>query len=1479
MMLSMTAEAQALKGTLRIGDSDVVTEFAKLSDNTVAVGNGRNACMSQYTGSGLLTIPGEVNIDGTDYKVTRVSRFAFRFCNSITGVNIQENIESIEEFAFIGCSSIKDITLPASLKSIGAGAFASSYKTLETVTCLGDEPATWEDNDVFRHITGDDLMYSYDKQLFVANKEKYAQANGWKFFPNVKFGQGTYYVYDATDLTLLRDRTALGNAMAYIKDVVLAQDIDMTGVTWSHGMGLSEEEPFIAHFDGQGHTISNLTVKGTDCPAFISHYGGALIENVNFRNCKSINPSTTGYSAIVVGESGRFMLSKVWVENSIVGGGQYMGGLIGHCITPGLNINDCVVKDIDMKPYPQLGAKAGALVGLAASGNAWRCAVIGNYNVVVDFTEFPDVYTSPFRDFLDVARPFVAQCSDGDQFQMHSSYASTENFNNYTPADFMAYDSDAVIAGLKTVDIIGTDGTTTQRTLGENDMRTLLMAGVLGRQWTYAENQYPLPDCYGSRFSVEVNKATYCFNVTSADDIPVNCLFARTAQPTDFLNLSSNGYISKEYETSRIWMDDNFATGPSTLPIGTATIVSTGGVIYDRTLQAGVTYTAVEKAQLVDADENGDLALTTHGECIPVGDLVVISEKECYQAKGNSMCLPFDIRLGGTTRVFQPTSFGSKGELVTVSMKEAEKVEAWKPCIVTVEQEAVPLSIEAPVTFCPRPADSDFTPADSHYAMIGSGQREGADSHIYFALGDDERWSKVASSDVLPFRAYFTTTEGKGDEQISTGMGYRAEMVGDTLTFCWGLPTDGELKWWPLPEKPGVLPTWTDDVREIHTARFEDSFAPARPASLYGWFRSCEFLDEIIDIENLNTSETIDMQYLFSDCTSLEQLDISSFVTAKVKNTSNMFAGCHALTTVIIGKDWDMQPVTKSDKMFLDCFSIIGETGRTYLAGYDDKNYANNYLWGYLWKRYPYYCATLNSNNVMMFYGSDTAPDGISTFDVIQTGSAGPGWAHLYSSDVNRAHFQPSFALARPTSCRRWFASEYLTTVTGLERLNTSLVTDMSSMFEGCRVTSLDLAHFDTHNVTDMSAMFKDCSKLTTLDVTHFNTSLVTTMQEMFAGCSKLTALDVTGLKTFNVETMQGMFSECKALTELDLNNFNIGKLDNIATMFIHCGELRTIWCDNSWGDIAHSANMFGKCEHLEGAVKYQETETTLDGRMANPETGYFMASPAVKLLDMGDNSEVFAKYDGKRANVTYDRVLRAIDNGDGTYSSRAYTICLPYDLNIVKNWVEGKANVYMLYAITDNKEFVFSNSMDGGVLKAGHAYLVVVNEGEVSLNANRVVLTDQPHEGMDVALWDNSGERDVAGKWRGTFTKIESADAAAMFAYSLQKDGYFKRIRPDTPQAWWGAFRAMFCANEFTGNNVYKPLFKETVAGDDDPATDLPADTFEGDTDIPDETDGILHIINRDGTHRYFDLQGRQLSGKPTRKGVYIYNGKKVIR
>ena len=63
---------------------------------------------------------------------------------------------------------------------------------------------------------------------------------------------------------------------------------------------------------------------------------------------------------------------------------------------------------------------------------------------------------------------------------------------------------------------------------------------------------------------------------------------------------------------------------------------------------------------------------------------------------------------------------------------------------------------------------------------------------------------------------------------------------------------------------------------------------------------------------------------------------------------------------------------------------------------------------------------------------------------------------------------------------------------------NTSSVTSMTSMFEGCSfLTTVPL--FDTSSVTSMMEMFHGCDSLTTVPL--FDTSSATTMSSMFFGC------------------------------------------------------------------------------------------------------------------------------------------------------------------------------------------------------------------------------------------------------------------------------------------------------------------------------------------------------------------------------------------
>ena len=80
-------------------------------------------------------------------------------------------------------------------------------------------------------------------------------------------------------------------------------------------------------------------------------------------------------------------------------------------------------------------------------------------------------------------------------------------------------------------------------------------------------------------------------------------------------------------------------------------------------------------------------------------------------------------------------------------------------------------------------------------------------------------------------------------------------------------------------------PTWIDMIStvegnyvnndKITTVKFDKSFSMARPTSTDFWFWGLRKLKTIIGIENLNTSEVEGMDFMFSECCSLTELDLS----------------------------------------------------------------------------------------------------------------------------------------------------------------------------------------------------------------------------------------------------------------------------------------------------------------------------------------------------------------------------------------------------------------------------------------------------------------------------------------------------------------------------------------------------------------------------------------------------------------------------
>ena len=132
------------------------------------------------------------------------------------------------------------------------------------------------------------------------------------------------------------------------------------------------------------------------------------------------------------------------------------------------------------------------------------------------------------------------------------------------------------------------------------------------------------------------------------------------------------------------------------------------------------------------------------------------------------------------------------------------------------------------------------------------------------------------------------------------------------------------------------------------------------------------------------------------------------------------------------------------------------------------------------------------------------------------------------------------------------------------------------------------MEYLNTSEVTNMGWMFTNCNKLTSLDVSHFNTSKVIYMNQLFSGCIGLTSLDLSSFNTSNVTI-------------------------KMSSMFYNCYNLRTIYVGSGWSTAAvtSSTNMFFNCTSLVGGqgTAYDENHVDaeyahIDGGTSNP--GYF---------------------------------------------------------------------------------------------------------------------------------------------------------------------------------------------------------------------------------------------------------------------------------
>ena len=368
-------------------------------------------------------------------------------------------------------------------------------------------------------------------------------------------------------------------------------------------------------------------------------------------------------------------------------------------------------------------------------------------------------------------------------------------------------------------------------------------------------------------------------------------------------------------------------------------------------------------------------------------------------------------------------------------------------------------------------------------------------------------------------------------------------------------------------------------------------------------------------------------------------------------------------------------------------------------------------------------------------------------------------------------------------------------------------------------------------------------------------------------------------------------------------------------------GDVLRFYADISSGWL----NLFYKCED-DADWTYQNTYITADSiYFIAPLTGIYQLKftgssvsvddfigfvkplQGATLMDASEydaqNAEVIEHFKGKKVNVYYDRVLSAEQKGYGSWTPKAYTLCLPYEFRFGELVESGKVKFYQLsFVDAYYKQFVFTEVAN--VAEAGKAYLAVVEQGEVSLNAYNVTImstesTEQTEgtEVNDYEDWFFNDNLKKVGQWVGNFKSISATEADGKNMYCLLDDGSWAQFTSkDNADAKLNAFRGYYLADadesaaaktrakasDSKTTKIFHTMFSNAGVANVSDANipDALNILYEADIPTPTEPTGInpiIQTIEADGTSRYFDLQGRMLNGKPD-KGIYIKDGKKII-
>jgi len=340
-------------------------------------------------------------------------------------------------------------------------------------------------------------------------------------------------------------------------------------------------------------------------------------------------------------------------------------------------------------------------------------------------------------------------------------------------------------------------------------------------------------------------------------------------------------------------------------------------------------------------------------------------------------------------------------------------------------------------------------------------------------------------------------------------------------------------------------------------------------------FYQCSLLEEV-NFNNFNTSKVTSMFSLFSDCYKLKSLDLSNFDTSEVTNMGSMFYKCRSLKYLDMS-NFNTPKIT--DNQYSNAFDEVNSL--EYINLYNSQiNSQIQSLINAKIRDSTRVCIKGDITGITFIkeccdYNIETSgcdpdnfikikfkkevnyPYGFSIIEYDQ--SENQYRPDIYLINNQNKRYQPNEALtvkknaeikivynSTISSLEKFFYDYYDSNVEFIESIdlthfNATLVESLEKTFYGCiSVESIDLSTFTAPSLTSMAQTFFHCSSLKSLNLSNINSTLIKNTNRMLCGCESLVYINMTNLVLSNVDDAAYMFYNLKEIKYLDIKGLQL---------------------------------------------------------------------------------------------------------------------------------------------------------------------------------------------------------------------------------------------------------------------------------------------------------------------------------------------------